>query len=155
MLGTRKADEIRHIRSMLNQFLIEWDGLVTDTNAPFVLLATNRPLDLDPAVLRRAPAQIHLNITTQNERAGILDLLLEGKTLQHINTNPIARLTPKDTGSNLKNLCVMAATNCVNSQPSDTTERVLTRAHFYSALRTISATNMGKHSANEFKRFEG
>ncbi|KAK1691447.1 P-loop containing nucleoside triphosphate hydrolase protein [Colletotrichum godetiae] len=155
MLGTRKADEIRHIRSMLNQFLMEWDGLVIDTKAPFVLLATNRPLDLDPAVLRRAPVQIHLNIPTQSERAGILDLLLEGETLQHINTNLIARLTPKYTGSNLKNLCVMAATNCVNSQPNDTTERILTRAHFYSALQTISATNMGKLSANEFKKFEG
>ncbi|KAK1462547.1 spastin [Colletotrichum melonis] len=51
MLGTRKAGERRHIRSMLNQFLMEWDGLVTDTKAPFVLLATNRPLDVDPAVL--------------------------------------------------------------------------------------------------------
>ncbi|KAI3548434.1 spastin [Colletotrichum abscissum] len=155
MLGTRKAGEKRHIRSMLNQFLMEWDGLTTDTKAPFVLLATNRPFDLDPAVLRRAPVQIHLKVPTQNERAGILGLLLEGETLQQINPNLIARLTPNYTGSDLKNLCVMAATNCVNSQPRDTTERVLTRAHFSSALQTISATNIGRLSANEFKKFEG
>ncbi|KAK1726892.1 hypothetical protein CaCOL14_006484 [Colletotrichum acutatum] len=154
MLGARKAGEKRHIRSMLNQFLMEWDGLITDTRAPFVLLATNRPFDLDPAVLRRAPVQIHLNIPTQEERTGILGLLLEGETLQHINTDHIAKLTPNYTGSDLKNLCVMAATNCVNSQLRDTTERILTREHFYTAIQTISATNIGRVSANEFKRFE-
>ncbi|KXH40627.1 spastin [Colletotrichum simmondsii] len=154
MLGARKAGEKRHIRSMLNQFLMEWDGLITNTRAPFVLLATNRPFDLDPAVLRRAPVQIHLNIPTQEERTGILGLLLEGETLQHINPDHIAKLTPNYTGSDLKNLCVMAATNCVNSQLRDTTERILTREHFYAAIQTISATNIGRVSANEFKRFE-
>lgn len=155
MLGTRKAGERRHIRSMLNQFLMEWDGLVTDTKAPFVLLATNRPLDLDPAVLRRAPVQIHLSIPTREQRSGILGLLLKGETLQDINVGHLANLTPNYTGSDLKNLCVMAATDCVNSQGRDTTERVLTRDHFYAALQVISATNIGRVSANEFKKFEG
>ncbi|KAJ0321112.1 hypothetical protein COL5a_009442 [Colletotrichum fioriniae] len=155
MLGARKAGEKRHIRSMLDQFLMEWDGLITDTRAPpFVLLATNRPFGLDPAVLRRAPVQIHLDIPTQDERTDILGLLDEDETLQHNNTDHIAKLTPNYTGSDLKNLCVMAATNCVNSQLSDTTERILTRKHFYTAIQTISATNVGRVSANEFKRFE-
>nr|XP_036579321.1 spastin [Colletotrichum truncatum]KAF6786868.1 spastin [Colletotrichum truncatum] len=155
MLGARKAGEKRHIRSMLNQFLMEWDGLVTDNRAPFVLLATNRPFDLDPAVLRRAPVQIHLDIPTKEERTGILDLLLRDEKLQDISLGVIANLTQNYTGSDLKNLCVMAATNCVTSQPRDTAERVLTRAHFFSALQTIRATNLGKVSANEFKKFEG
>lgn len=155
MLGARKAGEKRHIRSMLNQFLMEWDGLVTDLKAPFVLLATNRPFDLDPAVLRRAPVQIHLNIPTKEERTGILGLLLREETLHpDINLGILANLTQNYTGSDLKNLCVMAATDCVQSQQKDVAKRVLTRAHFFSALQTIRATNMGKVSANEFRKFE-
>ncbi|KAK2007332.1 AAA-domain-containing protein [Colletotrichum eremochloae] len=154
MLGARKAGERRHVRSMLNQFLMEWDGLVTDTEAPFVLLATNRPFDLDPAVLRRAPVQIHLDIPTKEERASILGLLLRDEKLQNVSLGILANMTPNYTGSDLKNLCVMAATNCVNAQPRDMTERVLTRAHFFSALQTIRATNIGKVNANEFKKFE-
>lgn len=38
MLGTRKAGEKRHIRAMLNQFLMEWDGLTSGANSPFILL---------------------------------------------------------------------------------------------------------------------
>lgn len=51
MLGERKAGEKRHLRAMLNQFLMEWDGITSGADSPFILLATNRPNDLDPAVL--------------------------------------------------------------------------------------------------------
>lgn len=156
MLGARKAGERRHIKAMLNQFLMEWDGLVTDTKAPFVLLATNRPYDLDPAVLRRAPVQIHLNIPTKEERTGILGLLLREETLHRdINLGILANLTQNYTGSDLKNLCVMAATNCVQAQQQDMTRRVLTRQHFFSALETIRATNISKVAANEYQKFKG
>lgn len=156
MLGRRKAGEKRHVRAMLNQFLMEWDGLSTDTRSPFVLLATNRPSDLDTAVLRRAPVRIALNIPTKEERAGILSLLLQEETLHHdISCNIIVQMTENYTGADLKNLCVMAATNCVRAQHTDTTTRVLTRAHFFAALNTIRPTNMSKVDANEFRKFEG
>ncbi|KAJ3942312.1 uncharacterized protein N0V96_007810 [Colletotrichum fioriniae] len=148
MLGARKAGEKRHIRSMLDQFLMEWDGLITDTRAPPFAVR------FGPGRSSTSTCAIHLDIPTQDERTDILGLLDEDETLQHNNTDHIAKLTPNYTGSDLKNLCVMAATNCVNSQLSDTTERILTRKHFYTAIQTISATNVGRVSANEFKRFE-
>jgi SpoVK/Ycf46/Vps4 family AAA+-type ATPase len=155
MLGARKAGEKRHIRSMLNQFLMEWDGLMTAVNSPFVLLATNRPFDLDPAVLRRAPVQIHLDLPTTEERIGILGLLLEDEELQGINLHTLANWTKGYTGSDLKSLCVTAATSCVSAQQWDTPNRTLTAAHFTSALKTIRATNMGKVMINEYQRFSG
>jgi SpoVK/Ycf46/Vps4 family AAA+-type ATPase len=154
MLGQRKAGEKRHIRAMLNQFLMEWDGLMSGLNSPFILLATNRPSDLDPAVLRRAPVHIHLDIPTQQERLGILGLLLEDERLHpDIDYFKLASLTPGYTGSDLKNLCVTAATECVSKQPFDTAQRVLTRQHFFSAMETIRATNVGKTMANEIRNF--
>lgn len=155
MLGARKAGEKRHIRAMLNAFLMEWDGLTSGDDSPFILLATNRPFDLDPAVLRRAPVHIHLDVPTVEERLGIIRLLLREEVLDpNINHFTLSSLTQGFTGSDLKNLCVMAATECVSKQPLDTTRRILTRQHFFSALETIRATNVGKTMANEFKNFE-
>ncbi|TLS29474.1 hypothetical protein PpBr36_00181 [Pyricularia pennisetigena] len=79
MLGNRKAGERRHIRAMLKQFLIEWDRLMNGLDSSFVMLATNRPTDLDPAVLRRAPERIHLDLSSSAQRSGILRLLLTGE----------------------------------------------------------------------------
>ncbi|KAI5925988.1 P-loop containing nucleoside triphosphate hydrolase protein [Camillea tinctor] len=159
MLGARKAGEKRHIRSMLNQFLMEWDGLISGLNSPFVLLATNRPFDLDPAVLRRAPVQIHLDVPSQWERMKILDLLLEHENLEDgLTTFIIASQTHKYTGSDLKNMCVTAATHCVDEQArsglEDTTDRILTSAHFIRAMKTVKPTSLSSTMRNEFQKFE-
>jgi SpoVK/Ycf46/Vps4 family AAA+-type ATPase len=154
MLGARKAGEKRHIRAMLNQFLMEWDGLTSGGDSPFILLATNRPFDLDPAVLRRAPVQIHMDVPTVYERMGILQLLLQDEILEGIRIPTLAYLTEGYTGSDLKNLCVTAATECVSSQATDTTERCLTRNHFFSAMKTIKATGSTKTMTNEMSKFQ-
>ena len=100
MLGSRKAGEKRHIRSMLNRFLMNWDGLASGMDSPFILLATNRSFDLDPAVLRRAPVRIQIDLPTQWEREQILKLLLEGETLaEGFELADIARATHMYTGS--------------------------------------------------------
>lgn len=154
MLGARKGGEKRHIRSMINQFLMEWDGLALDLKAPFILLATNRPFDLDPAVLRRAPVQIHMDLPTTSERLGILHLLLKGETLApDIDVLALAKMTPRFSGSDLKSLCVQAALECICEQPGDTDVRVVERRHFMSAFQTIRATGMTKTMANQFDIF--
>lgn len=48
ILGKRKDDEQRFVRSMINTFLMKRDGLGSRMKSPFMLLATNRPDDLDP-----------------------------------------------------------------------------------------------------------
>ncbi|KAF2802278.1 AAA-domain-containing protein [Mytilinidion resinicola] len=155
MLGERKAGEKRHIRAMLNQFLMEWDGIMSGTDSPFILLATNRPNDLDPAVLRRAPARILFNLPSKVERMGILRLLLEHETLGPDITIPtLANLTPQYTGSDLKNLCVTAATECIGEQTVDTDERTLTRRHFLAAMQTIKAITLSKTREQDLDNFQ-
>ncbi|KAI2464320.1 P-loop containing nucleoside triphosphate hydrolase protein [Annulohypoxylon bovei var. microspora] len=155
LLGERKAGEKRHLRAMLNKFLMEWDGIMSGTDSPFILLATNRPNDLDPAVMRRAPVRIHFNLPTKLERLGILGLLLKDETLgPDITEATLANLTPQYTGSDLKNLCVTAATECISEQPTDTTERTLRRRHFISAMQTIKATSISKTREQDFQNFQ-
>ncbi|ROV97269.1 hypothetical protein VSDG_04821 [Cytospora chrysosperma] len=155
MLGERKAGEKRHLRAMLNKFLMEWDGITSGIKSPFILLATNRPNDLDPAVLRRAPVRIHLNVPTQKEREKILGLLLENEKLHgDIDRETLARLTPQYTGSDLKNLCVTAATECIAEQSVDTTERTLTRRHFMMAMQSIKATEISRTREQDLRNFQ-
>lgn len=157
LLGTRKAGEKRHLRAMLNQFLMCWDGLSSDRDSPFVLLATNRPTDLDPAVLRRAPVHIEIGLPDFEARRGILGLLLRGETMgpapkvQII--NQLARLTDRYSGSDLKNLCVTAATLAVDEQPEDTDIRTLTTAHFEEAMKKVRPVAMSAVNKNELDNF--
>ncbi|PKS07998.1 hypothetical protein jhhlp_006610 [Lomentospora prolificans] len=155
LLGTRKAGEKRHIRAMLNQFLMEWDGLNSGKNSPFILLATNRPFDLDPAVLRRAPVRIHLDVPTTAQRFGILNLLLKDETLgADVSTDRLAKMTTRYTGSDLKNMCVTAATECVSEQLEDSDSRILRLRHFQTAMISIKATGLSKTVENEYRNFE-
>lgn len=57
MLGRRESPgEHEAMRKMKNEFMMNWDGLRTkDTERVLVLAATNRPFDLDEAVIRRLP----------------------------------------------------------------------------------------------------
>ncbi|RRT71996.1 hypothetical protein B296_00028997 [Ensete ventricosum] len=57
MLGRREnPGEHEAMRKMKNEFMVNWDGLRTkDKERVLVLAATNRPFDLDDAVIRRLP----------------------------------------------------------------------------------------------------
>ncbi|KAB2573875.1 ATPase family AAA domain-containing protein 1-A [Lasiodiplodia theobromae] len=155
MLGARKAGEKRHIRSMLNQFLMEWDGLTSGLDSPFMLLATNRPFDLDPAVLRRAPVQIHIDVPSPAARKMIIERLLRGEDMgPDVNYAMLAHHTHRYTGSDLKNLCVTAATTCVSEQPGDTDQRTLMFRHFKHALNIIKPTSLSVTMRDQFQKFE-
>ncbi|KAH8175280.1 ATPase family associated with various cellular activities (AAA) domain-containing protein [Sarocladium implicatum] len=102
-------------RELINQFLRQWDGIV-ETNA-FIMVATNRPFDLDDAVLRRLPRKLLMDLPTKDDRAAILNLLLEGESLEPTVSLPsLADRTPFYSGSDLKNLCVAAAMSAVEEE---------------------------------------
>ncbi|KAJ8769881.1 hypothetical protein K2173_008963 [Erythroxylum novogranatense] len=58
MLGRREnPGEHEAMCKMKNEFMVNWDGLRTkDKERVLVLAATNRPFDLDEAVIRRLPS---------------------------------------------------------------------------------------------------
>jgi ATPase family AAA domain-containing protein 1 len=74
--GTPQAQQ-----SMLGMLLAEWDGLRSNDknnlSAPVMLLgATNRPMDLDNAILRRMSVQIKTRMPDESSRLDILKKLL-------------------------------------------------------------------------------
>ena len=60
MLGARGgAFEHEATRRMRNEFMAAWDGLRSKENQRILILgATNRPFDLDDAVIRRLPRRL-------------------------------------------------------------------------------------------------
>jgi len=110
--------------SMQGVFLAEWDGLSIDPkkadgttaspatpNGPVVLLgATNRPNDLDPAILRRMPVKIQTRMPDEKGRLEILKahLKTEDWSVMQINLDIIAQQTVGYSGSDIRELVRIA-----------------------------------------------
>ncbi|KAI3688665.1 hypothetical protein L2E82_46411 [Cichorium intybus] len=112
MLGRREnPGEHEAMRKMKNEFMVNWDGLRTkDTERVLVLAATNRPFDLDEAVIRRLPRRLMVNLPDAPNRAKILKVILAKEDLSpDIDLDAVASMTEGYSGSDLKNLCVTAA----------------------------------------------
>ncbi|XP_017252690.1 uncharacterized protein LOC108223114 isoform X2 [Daucus carota subsp. sativus] len=112
MLGRREnPGEHEAMRKMKNEFMVNWDGLRTkDTERVLVLAVTNRPFDLDEAVIRRLPRRLMVNLPDAPNRAKILKVILAKEDLSaDVDLDSVANMTDGYSGSDLKNLCVTAA----------------------------------------------
>ena len=153
LLGARKSSNQRSAhRETITQFLREWDGL-NDMRA-FIMVATNRPFDLDEAVLRRLPRRILVDLPLRPEREAILRVMLREESLDSsVDLARLATETELYSGSDLKNLCVASAMEAVREEnrlkdafdgPAEEfvfpERRTLTASHFKKAMREISAS---------------
>lgn len=112
MLGRREnPGEHEAMRKMKNEFMVNWDGLRTkDKERVLVLAATNRPFDLDEAVVRRLPRRLMVNLPDAPNREKIIRVILAKEELtSDVDLEGIANMTDGYSGSDLKNLCVTAA----------------------------------------------
>jgi SpoVK/Ycf46/Vps4 family AAA+-type ATPase len=101
-------------REVVNEFMSEWDGLVSQNEGIVVVGATNRPFDLDDAILRRMPRRILVDIPTEQERRDILKVQLKDELLaDDVSLDDLAAKTKMYSGSDLKNVCMHAALNSV------------------------------------------
>ncbi|RYO81813.1 hypothetical protein DL762_006938 [Monosporascus cannonballus] len=139
-------------REVINQFLREWDGM--DKTKAFIMVATNRPFDLDEAVLRRLPRKLLIDLPREKDRAEILKIHLRDEELhESVDLDDLARRTPLYSGSDLKNVCVAAAMAAVKEEllanPDGASDvetekphrkRVLQPRHFDAALKEIGAS---------------
>ncbi|KAA8533563.1 hypothetical protein F0562_031003 [Nyssa sinensis] len=110
-LGQRRTTDHEALINMKTEFMALWDGFTTDQNARvMVLAATNRPSELDEAILRRLPQAFEIGIPNCRERMEILKVILKGEKVEDdIDFDHIARLCDGYTGSDLLELCKKAA----------------------------------------------
>ncbi|EPS45040.1 hypothetical protein H072_1029 [Dactylellina haptotyla CBS 200.50] len=149
IFGARTAHHQRTShRELINQFLKEWDGMAK--MSAFIMVATNRPFDLDDAVLRRLPRRILIDLPTAADRHAIMKIHLDGEELDpDVDLSAISsdEKTNLYSGSDLKNVAVSAALAAVKDEDKIFKEtgvypakRVLKAKHFDQALGEITAS---------------
>ncbi|KAL1550709.1 hypothetical protein AAHA92_18639 [Salvia divinorum] len=111
MLGQRtRVGEHEAMRKIKNEFMSHWDGLMTKAGERIlVLAATNRPFDLDEAIIRRFERRIMVSLPSVENREMILRTLLSKEKVDVLDFKELAVMTEGYSGSDLKNLCVTAA----------------------------------------------
>lgn len=111
MLGQRtRVGEHEAMRKIKNEFMTHWDGLLTKPGERIlVLAATNRPFDLDEAIIRRFERRVMVGLPSTESRELILRTLLSKENVENLDFKELAMMTEGYSGSDLKNLCVTAA----------------------------------------------
>ncbi|KAL7740886.1 hypothetical protein ACLKA6_014048 [Drosophila palustris] len=106
-LRARNSNDHEATAMMKTQFMMLWDGLSTDPESAVIVMgATNRPQDLDKAILRRMPAQFHISLPSEVQRGQILKLILATEEIDsNVDYNRLAKLTNGFSGSDLREMC--------------------------------------------------
>ncbi|KAK9799379.1 hypothetical protein WJX73_006885 [Symbiochloris irregularis] len=87
VLGRRHETEHEAVLGLKNEFMQHWDGFFSEHFPQVVVLgATNRPGQLDPAVMRRFTLQCDVGLPDSKARQEILSRLLR----EHAATMPVA-----------------------------------------------------------------
>jgi AAA+ superfamily predicted ATPase len=113
LLGQRKeyAHEHDAVRKVKNEFMLQWDGLLSKaTERVLVLGSSNRPFDLDEAVLRRFQRRLLVDLPDAASRGRILRVLTAQEDLgADVDLGRLAASLEGYSGSDLRNLCAEAA----------------------------------------------
>ncbi|XP_051123249.1 uncharacterized protein LOC127246086 isoform X2 [Andrographis paniculata] len=126
LLGARGgSSEHEATRRMRNEFMAAWDGLRSKEGQRILILgATNRPFDLDDAVIRRLPRRIYVDLPDAGNRLKILKIILSRENLEtNFPFEQLANATEGYSGSDLKNLCIAAAYRPVQELLEDENKR--------------------------------
>jgi len=109
ILSSREhGDDSSHgtLTSVKTTIMQEWDGLRTTKDRVMVIGSTNRPFDLDEAVLRRMPRRILVDLPDATTRKEILHVCLSGnRVADDVNLTQVALELEGYTGSDIKEVC--------------------------------------------------
>ncbi|KAL0241417.1 hypothetical protein GEMRC1_006652 [Eukaryota sp. GEM-RC1] len=122
---TGHNEEVEAIKRLKSQLLVMMDGITTDhvesdsdddratvfegrTEAKHVMVlgVTNRPWDLDQALIRRFEKRIHIPLPETNDRTELLRKVLDDQKLsEDVDIDRLAELTDGYSGADLVNIC--------------------------------------------------
>jgi len=95
LLSSRESsDDSAHgtLTSVKTTMMMEWDGLSSGGGRVVVIGSTNRPFDLDEAVLRRFPRRILVDLPDLNTRQEILEVTLaQNRVAKEVNFTKVRK----------------------------------------------------------------
>ncbi|XP_057375570.1 outer mitochondrial transmembrane helix translocase-like isoform X2 [Daphnia carinata] len=129
--------------------LTDKDGLTTDNNKNTVVVlgATNRPQDVDKAILRRMPASFFIGLPGTEQRRQIAQTILKNERLAtDVDLEQLATLTEGFSGSDIREVCRAAAVygmrDSLKSATNDTlVEECITMGNFLQAFVKLRESN--------------
>jgi len=146
ILSSREqGDESSHgtLTSVKTTLMQEWDGLRTTKDRVVVIASTNRPFDLDEAVLRRLPRRIMVDLPDLHTRTDILAVTLaNNRVAPEVNLTTLAEQLEGYTGSDIKEVCREAVVRIAH-------ERAMALENGLEGLDSIT------HSGNRNDSMEG
>jgi SpoVK/Ycf46/Vps4 family AAA+-type ATPase len=163
LFGHRHSDQRSWERAQITQFLKEMDGLSASDKAPFVIVATNRPGDLDEAFIRRLSHKVLFSLPNLEQRKEIFKVFLKDEDLNDdVRLDSLAAETEGFSGSDIRSLCGAAALAWsveqsdiaeVSSPEDEPATLRLTAAHFESAFER-SMPSVSAQSMKDIESFE-
>uniref|UniRef100_A0A7E4VCS6 microtubule-severing ATPase n=1 Tax=Panagrellus redivivus TaxID=6233 RepID=A0A7E4VCS6_PANRE len=145
MLSARGEDENGSSRRVKTEFLLQFDGITTTSNDRIVVLAaTNRPFDLDEAVLRRFPRRIFIDLPSAEARFNAFKASFSA-TKCSLSASELRRLADHTEGysfSDLQAVCTEAAWAPLRELPPHRIQRASDRdvraVNFNDVMKALS-----------------
>ena len=112
ILSKRKEGENDAMKRLKTEFLIQFDGVgSSEENRVLIIGATNRPFDLDPAVIRRLPKRVYVGPFNDEEKKGFIKKIITQNKCNITDEQflQIAKMCNNYSNSDLKELCREAA----------------------------------------------
>ena len=100
------------MKRLKTEFLIQFDGVGSSQSARVLIIgATNRPSDLDPAVIRRLPKRVYIGPFNEAERKGFIKTIVQqnDSVITDEEFDQISKMCNNYSNSDLKELCREAA----------------------------------------------
>ncbi|KAL6499348.1 hypothetical protein OROHE_026011 [Orobanche hederae] len=112
IMSTRTENENEASRRLKSEFLVQFDGVSSSSDDLITVIgATNKPQELDDAVLRRLVKRIYIPLPDRNARRLLLKHKLKGNafSLPDMDLERLVAETDGYSGSDLQALCEEAA----------------------------------------------
>jgi SpoVK/Ycf46/Vps4 family AAA+-type ATPase len=142
-LGARRSDmRSSPGRQLINQFLVELDGISADNEGILVLAATNAPWHVDDAFRRpgRFDRVVFVPPPDRGARREIVRIHLEGRLQEEIDLDRIAAATEGYSGADLRALVDVAVEAKLAASMRDGVPRPITTDDLLAAAQKRKAT---------------
>jgi SpoVK/Ycf46/Vps4 family AAA+-type ATPase len=103
---TRDAGVHEATRRVISQLLMEIDGFSTKKDEKVLIMAaTNRPWDLDDAMISRFQRKIYVPLPDIDSRRQIFEIHLKGSSLSDITITALSQMSDGYSGRDIANVC--------------------------------------------------
>ncbi|WP_408009850.1 ATP-binding protein [Pseudalkalibacillus sp. A8] len=142
--GSRHNMRQHHERMLVNQLLLELDGLQSHNDQVYLIGATNTPWYLDPALRRpgRFNSLIFIPPPAEQERKEILHLKTKQKPQESLDFHKFAKKTQHFSGADLEQLINDAIEGALNRSMETGELQPMTNGDLSSALKNRKPTTL-------------